>query len=419
VEAAKKAIETTKHPTYTWSQNEGRIEFGSYILGRRGSPGSGDGGEIDFSIHALAHAIWTLDQRLDAQIAASGSTAGHPHIVEQRIPAALLRHHHQDQRALEIANALGGCPDLDRFLLRQPWDVQFKGSDMYDNMIAVRGRWCVNRWLYLLANLDSSAGLAFRAQHRREIMEMADAFLADGFAGTKLPSFLFVDMDQGAKSLTAEYWPRLLGLNLDRFYAFKLRLEYLLRMEPVSSTEMYLEALRAGPIDIHSFGHGISALQGLPDSRRREILEAFVSDMRARRDQPGLSEIDDTTFRIMLQQAERNISGGDRQAEAEQLMKEWQATAFAPKRDEISGWLEHDAPDHPLVGMLADSNDPQLRVLVMGALRAHPAPANRAILDRLLADPDPQVQSAARQVRADLDTLAATPPGELIRPRND
>ena len=59
--------------------------------------------------------------------------------------------------------------------------------------------------------------------------------------------------------------------------------------------------------------------------------------------------------------------------------------------------------------MLADANEPQLRLLVMGALREHPTPGNRAILERLLHDTNEQVREAARSVSSELEALKELP----------
>ena len=49
-------------------------------------------------------------------------------------------------------------------------------------------------------------------------------------------------------------------------------------------------------------------------------------------------------------------------------------------------------------------------LMAMGALREHPTPEQRKLLDKLLKDADPAVQAAARAVAERLKALAAESP---------
>ena len=75
-------------------------------------------------------------------------------------------------------------------------------------------------------------------------------------------------------------------------------------------------------------------------------------------------------------------------------------------------WLAHTQPDSPLVAMLAKADKPELRLLVMDALRECPTPEHQELLKRLLKDPDPAVRAAAEKVSQQLKTLAAQRPAE-------
>jgi CheY-like chemotaxis protein len=68
--------------------------------------------------------------------------------------------------------------------------------------------------------------------------------------------------------------------------------------------------------------------------------------------------------------------------------------------------------------MLAEANEPQLRLIVMDVLREHPIPANRAILEKLLRDSDQQVRSAAEQIAKELEKLRETSPVQLAAGTN-
>lgn len=367
---------------------------------------SGSPNERDMRVYVVAHAIWTLDQHLDAK---DDQT---PNLVEQRVPRALLTWHFRDENALQLANAIGGCPELDRYLLRQDW--RLSGTELhreYANQLHFHAGSSINKWLYLLANLNSPAGFAFRQQHRREIMEMADNYLKAS-QQDELPDFLFMDLDLGPKSLAAEYWSRLISVVRDD-QRLETQFSYLVRMEPVSVPDMYVQAWRQHVGDGFSFRSAIQKLSSLPLARQQEVVSALRSE--AQRSAENINDRAKNDSRsYLLRELDDCLLRGTHY-KAEQIMTDLTGKQSPEMRKAIPEWLTMNEPDHAVVALLADSTDPTLRILVMGALRNHPSPAHRAILTRLLADPDPHVRAAAKQVRADLDQLLATPPQDLLR----
>jgi hypothetical protein len=77
-------------------------------------------------------------------------------------------------------------------------------------------------------------------------------------------------------------------------------------------------------------------------------------------------------------------------------------------------WLAHTQPDSLLVAMLAKADKPELRLMVMDALRECPIPENQAFLEKLLEDPDTAVRTAAEKVSQQLMKLAAQKPAEYV-----
>ena len=69
--------------------------------------------------------------------------------------------------------------------------------------------------------------------------------------------------------------------------------------------------------------------------------------------------------------------------------------------------------------MLADSDKPEMRKLVLGAIKAHPTPANRQILDKLLKDEDAGVREAAEKVANELQQMADSKSNILISSTTD
>ncbi len=69
--------------------------------------------------------------------------------------------------------------------------------------------------------------------------------------------------------------------------------------------------------------------------------------------------------------------------------------------------------NHPLIGLLAESERPELRILVIDVLQAHPSPENRVILNKILQDPNRSLRTAAEKVSRRLRKLAEVAPNEL------
>lgn len=412
VTLAEQMIGQTMRLSYHYqTRPDGRIGFGysrggaSRMSGTVYSRSTGNSRDVDMRLYPVAHAVWALDRRLDSIDDRS------PNLVEQHIPRALLTYHFRNEEVLLIANALGGCPGLDQYLIRQDWQIsgsELNTSNGWPHRMTRYGSEPINKWLYLLAHLDSPAGAAFRLQHRREIMSMLDDCLADAvFHSDALPAFLFADLNQGSKSLAAEYWPKFVTLGLRQYEQLQLQFQYLARMEPISTTEMYVQAWRShGRRDVDA-SEALKHLSKLPAARVLEIVAALRAEVEQSPPPNGPEYV--------RSQLDSCILRSTRSPQAEQIMKDLAGERGAKMREALPQWLEHRAPDHPVIGMLADATDPALRILVMGALRAHPSPENRKLLTRLESDADPQVRSAAKDVRDALNRLSAARPADLIR----
>jgi len=181
-------------------------------------------------------------------------------------------------------------------------------------------------------------------------------------------------------------------------------------MEPAATVEMYVDAWKAtSPISIHD--DGFKVLDLLRGRKRRTVIAALIEHV-----QEDISNLEDASTSPtearsgMLRKLNVYSMGGRQTRDARWLWKELQKGADQARRNQISLWLEHTQPDSPLVKMLADAKDANLRLIVMGALSSHPTPDNRAVLDRLLEDANAEVRSAAEEVQRELNSLAADDP---------
>jgi len=179
-------------------------------------------------------------------------------------------------------------------------------------------------------------------------------------------------------------------------------------MEPLATVQMYLDPWRESTHDNSSRHDALSKLRVLPDAKRQAVLDAAIQDVRqATRPSADWRGSLPSWQECVIQQLERYAS--DEHA-AEVTLARLHEDSSERTRRRIALWLEHTRPDHPLVGRLAQQEDPQLRLLAVPALEAHPTRRNREVLRCLLSDPDVQVRAAATQVDAELGALAARDP---------
>jgi len=354
----------------------------------------------------VAQALWLLDRKLDAE---NDSVAN---IVERRIVPALIRSHDRGNHAFKLAAILGG-PVIAEFLLRQNWRSEPLRHDSPDWMHGGAGRG-LNRWLYLLAHLRGPEGDEFRDRHGKTILGFVDLMLAGDFDRDRPPEFLFHDVARGEKSLAFRYWPTYCAEVEGSLYgdtALRILWGYLQRMEPIPTVEMYLDCWRRREPASHSH-FVLNSLKGLPNQKKQALGTAMLRDMERMVDELRRAGRDRESQKLQyslpgLQDLVRSENDEER---ARHLIKNLRQKPDKKLRSNIGDWLEHTQPDHPAVPLLADADEPGLRLLTIGALKSHPTPEHQALLERLLTDEDAEVKQAAVAARERLDGLAETDP---------
>jgi len=393
---------------FNWTMN-GRRHFGysrrpgGVHLGRMGSSlsrysgGRAGGPKLPMSRSTVAHAVWVL---YDIQ----------PEIVQQRIvPAIVCWQYRAGYGDRLLAAAYFGGPAIDKFLLRSEWHLEGREVGR-KNRMSTSGGGDVNKWLYLLANLNDEAGRAFRRKRSDAVMDLADKCCGGSFGGW--PSqldFVFAD-----PWLARKYWPRFARLAREKTRNhLKMQWRYLLKMGEEAGVSMFVDAWKETSIGSDDFDDTLDLLDELDPNTQAEVVEQLVQQVRDHPENLAKAMKD-------LGSAERVISSLKAHSHGDKLnrvatmtlrtLQQGSPSERGRMRKHIPLWLAHTQPDSPLVKVLAASDEPALRLMVMGALREYPTPENRQLLERLLKDADPQVRAAANDVAEQLEALAADSP---------
>ena len=197
-----------------------------------------------------------------------------------------------------------------------------------------------------------------------------------------------------------------------------MQYEYLLRMEPVSTADMYVEAFREFHGDYGRISDAFRGLKALPDPKRelvylalRKAIKEDVSHVT------GWSGSDPNGARdFLLRDLKAVVS---MRMLAERVLSDLHSAKLAARPEGVKDWLANTEPAHPLMAMLAQDADPALRMLVLDAIKNHPSPDNREMLQKLLNDDSEQVRHAARDTAAALMALAELPLNSLLSMPNE
>jgi hypothetical protein len=282
----------------------------------------------------------------------------------------------------------------------------------------------VNKWAWFLANRQSPAGRAFRRDRAERVLQLAEQITEDrsGRDEDRL-DFLRLDLDRGTDSLAYRFWPRIRQQTNTRKNDFWLQdmWRYLIAMEPVSSVEMYVDVWREARFrSTFDLWTPVRELERLPDEKRHQVtdvlirqVEDSVANIEKRPGRDTEQSIRQDALQVL--RAHRTPwTDEDRARDTLKRLRSAQGGDRTKQFEAIPKWLAHERPQHPLITMLADAPEPELRMLVMNALGAHPTPRNRHLLQKLLVDPDDRVRAAAAEVAGDLTALAKTPPVRFV-----
>lgn len=388
-------------------QARGKTQFGVTYEGARfvsslGRSNRYIGQRVDqppVSGYAVAHALWCLFEQGDSKV----NDAFQNHIVPE-----MIGKYYPNLPWYPFFSAMGGSA-VERYLLRQDWESDLKQLTSPDERPRLDANF--QTWLSLCAQLESEAGERFRQRHRGQLFQMADQ--VDPIVRFKELDFLFVNLDRGTDSLALQYWPRFLNSVLtERIPPFKqaeVLFDYLIKMEPLAEPQMYVDVF-LGATRQHDLEMGLKKLSLLPLARRQVVCDALknavMQDVSHLEGRTGSSEAED---KHQLLSALDEIMVTDQ----EKTQKLFDNMSIRKSSQSPVNWLSQSSEDHPVVPMLAHSDRPDLRRLALYAVEAHPSPAHKILLDQLLLDTDPEVNTAARAVEQNLEDLANLSPETL------
>ncbi len=397
---------------FGWRQRPGTFYVGASSSFTSGTAPSGNRPQLPVGGFPVVHAVWMLDVQLRS------TDQSQPNILQQQIAPEIVRWHYKDFNTLPmlLASYIGG-PDVDKFLVRQPWGTPPDPWHQADWTYVSSQQ--VNKWLHLLAYLNDDAGRNFRRQRADLFMQLADRLYQSNMILWQA-SLDFLVMDP---CLAKEYWPRFarLARQQSALWPLQNQWEYLARMGDAASVEMFVEAWKDTNIPLNDYWSALGVLDKLKPPTRRKVIDAIARQVRqddgnlagvlksfGRKDHPEAKD-------RVISMLESHEPPAARLAEAEELFADLQKepkTGRPSLRRNVRLWLEHAQPDSPLAAMLAKADKPELRLLAVDALREYPTPPNQALLERLRKDSDPAVRAAADEVTQQLKKLAAQKPAE-------
>ena len=399
--------ETGSFGYFKWQMN-GRLQFGysqrpgGVYLGVGSVSSSFSGGRIGsrqlpMSGYPVAHAVWMLYEIK-------------PAVVRERIAPEIVRWQYRAGLIDPLlAAAYFGGDAIDEFLLRKNWRAEPSQLEWEEQLRMSGGE--TNKWLYLLAYLNDEAGREFRRKHADAVMNLADEFYEEGFVSWNAEiDFIFMD-----PWLAEEYWPRFARLARQKSpdYALETQWRYLLEMGKTATADMFVDAWKETNIDLYDFQQAVDLLDELEPNTQSEVVGRLAELVEENPENISrvLKGFDSSDRVVSILKA--HAHGDNQQREAAEIPRDLQEGSPAEQkrlRKNIPLWLAHTQPDSPLVVTLAESDDPDDRLMVVGALREYATPRHRRLLEQLLEDPSPAVREAAKDVSTYLKKLAAEKP---------
>ncbi|MCA8992561.1 MAG: hypothetical protein KDA88_11300 [Planctomycetaceae bacterium] len=433
--------------------------FGTYGTGgtSHGTFGGSVHGE-EVGAWPIAHAVWRLDQRLDAATGPA-SIQGDAHgpletwidpnadnLVERRITPELIKLSRENSNAIRYAGVLGGSA-YEHFLIHHNW--REPATDPFDGNVRIgTSEVYMNGWFQKLAMLDSPLGAEFRRQQSDKLLDIArDAVDENSMWAWSIPDgldYLFVDFGStvapqvnyggSTPSLAMQFWPKFDGMmhavpERRQQETLRGRWTYLARMWPESTVEMFAKSF-AEAAENQDFTFAPNFPEDFPPSEQFRILSGVIELEEQRvstlREDPEEQRYNGPKYRAQL-----GISRlKERRSElpcvesAELLVTEMTADPKHSWRGRLHDFLNNDRQHEDLLRLITNTGGAELQKQIIPALENHPIPSRRELLRKLAlheelrnldASLEDSVVGDARAAEARLEALEAKPLAEMRR----
>ena len=359
----------------------------------------------------IAHAVWLRNKSLLAENQDSDT------VFQRALTPAMLARSITDPSFQSYAESLGGSA-YDTFLLRQDWR---KVSTDYGDTVGVgdfKNR--ANNWYFKLTQLDSPAGRKFRMENESRLLELsANAFgNFERMSGTfpdKL-QFLFMDRNpaDGIKSLAMKFWPTYESIvdsmkHPDHGKAEELKWEYLAKMWPESTVEMFVKAA-----DHEMKGRQQTTLPATMPAEDQFKIYAAVQDKWKKRLATLTEPIGRDQYNYErayhwvkweIERIESLLQNLPCLSSAERFAAFYEADFSNEQQSNLAKWIVSDRIHDDHLEVLASHKSVAFRLAVVPAIRNHPIARRRLLLQKLKTDEDPDVRDKAIQIEADLNHL--------------
>ena len=274
-----------------------------------------------------------------------------------------------------------GEADVEKYLLRQyDRDRRLQGIDIpYKNREYIFGLH-LNKAFYWLCQLESEAGRKFRKRHSDEVMRLAELLTNSMHNhGRKPPEFLFLDIDECKKSLAFQYWPKYFHAIEDfnppwEHEMLKKRWTYLARLKELATFDMYMDCWK-GIKKIQELGGRqplVEAVKVIPQDMRVTIVQAIIKDLEQRLEKKK-QKLDPQKQRYAFFDENGHINDlkkylaeiGD-----DQSLQWWVSRLKPAPNNHEPERLAHifkseKGLNHPLIKILAEHKDPDLRKMLL------------------------------------------------------
>lgn len=387
----------------------------------------------------LAHAVWRLDQRLDAQesvaivdpeaVRKQGLAAylkpERENVIERWVTPALLRRAYDDGDALRFAQILGGT-EYERLIWRQDW--RKPATDPFNGeRLGIANEVYVNKWYSRLLWLRSPLGTAFRQQQQREILSLVERSIGEfDLNSGSFPDgakIVFLDQISTAEepSLAVAFLPRFEAmLSAAPIYAtdstFQLHWSYLAKLWPHSTPEQFITALRKAEAKDPTGYLSVNLYRAeLAPEREFEILSAIepleTAYIAQLPDDPEDQQYRGPKYkaRFALQAIQERLSNLPCRPAAERLLARFQTSSPMKDAEYLQALLSKGSEYDDLADVLTHSDVPALQMQVLVNIPQHPTPERRKLLEYLLMSTDEGVSAAAMEVQSRLKELAKLP----------